>query len=125
MRSPSLAIASAIRCARSVLVVDAQPAGISWQPLPDAGSSQQVCEIFGREVGLAQDRSQCSGGQVTVAVDGDGDERAAVGSTKVVMTSARVGLFVAGAAERFEEVTAADSRQSSQGAATSISTTSS
>ncbi len=86
---------------------------------------QQLDELLGCQVGLAQDRSKRPGGEIAVAVNGDGDESATVGVAKVVVAAAHVGLLIAGTAKRFDQVAAADSRQSSQGTATSISTTSS
>jgi hypothetical protein len=59
---------------------------------------QQLRELFRREIGLAKDRSERARGQVAVAVNGDGDESAAVGMTQVVVAAAHVGLLVAGPA---------------------------
>ena len=92
---------------------------------PLSGGLQQVDELLSCQVCLAQDRSKRSGGEVAVAVNGDGDESASVGVTKVVVAAAHVGLLVARTAKGFDQVAATDSWESSQGTATSISTTSS
>lgn len=93
------------------------------QPLSDG--LKQLRELLRREVSLTKDRSECARGEVAVAVNGDGDESSAVGVTQVVVAAAHVGLLVAGTAKRFDQVAPADSWESSQGTATSISTTSS
>jgi hypothetical protein len=87
-----------------------------------SGQSEEVGELLRSDVCLPKDRAQCPGGKVAVPVYGNDDERAAAWATQVVMASADVGLLVTRPPECPQQVPAADSWKSGQGAATSIST---
>lgn len=85
-------------------------------------SSQKLSQFLRRDVCLAKDRSQRSGGKITVAVHWHDDQWSALDSPKVVVAAADVCLLETGSTQSAEKGPSADTRKAGQGAATSIST---